>query len=89
MSTPPLAFDGEWTISQAAALHEQLRNAVATGQLHWDLSHVTECDSAGIQLLLAARHSAQAQGNALVINPASAALQSSLQRYGLGHLLTA
>lgn len=89
MTTSPFTLGGEWTISYAAALHEQLRDAVAAGHLHWDLSNVTECDSAGVQLLLAACHSAQAQGNALLIQPASAAVQSSLQRYGLSHLLTA
>jgi len=88
MATSPLTFSGEWTISQAAALHEQLRDALATGQLHWDLGSVTECDSAGVQLLLSARRSAQAQGAPLRIEPASAAVQASLQRYGLAHLLT-
>lgn len=89
MATSPLALGGEWTIAQAAALHEQLRDALAAGQLHWDLGTVTECDSAGVQLLLAARRSAQAQGAPLVIDPASPAVRSSLQRYGLDHLLTA
>lgn len=89
MATSPLVIGGEWTISHATALHEQLRDALAAGQLHWDLSAVTECDSAGVQLLLAARRSAQAQGAPLLIDPASPAVHSSLQRYGLDHLLTA
>jgi anti-sigma B factor antagonist len=83
------ALSGEFTIAYAAALHEQLRDAVAAGRLHFDLSAVSECDSAGVQLLLSAHRSAQAQGGQLLLAQASVAVQSSLQRYGLTHLLQA
>jgi len=83
------ALQGELTIAQANQLHEQLREALAAGRCHLDLSAVQECDSAGIQLLIATRHSARAQGLPLTLAAASPAVQASLQRYGLIHLLNA
>lgn len=87
MTAPTLVLTGELTIGEAAAQHEKLRDALAVGQCRLDLASIDACDSAGVQLLLAARRSAQAQGLALVIDSPSTALQESLRRYGLDHLL--
>jgi anti-anti-sigma factor len=81
---PALALQGELTISQAAALHAQLLEAVAAGVQQLDLGGITECDSAGVQLLLAARHSVAArQGRTLRLAPVSEPVRATLQRYGL------
>jgi phospholipid transport system transporter-binding protein len=87
MTAPALVLTGELTIGEAAAQHEKLRDALAAGQCRLDLAGIEACDSAGVQLLLAARRSAQAQGLVLSIDAPSAAVQESLQRYGLDPLL--
>lgn len=68
MDTPTLAIEGELTIYRAAELRETLLAALAASpdvDLTLDLSGVTEFDSAGVQLLMAASKSAQARGRAL------------------------
>ena len=63
MSATPhtLAIDGELTIYRAAELCEALKAALATGpELEVNLAGVTEMDSAGVQLLMAAKKSALA-----------------------------
>jgi anti-sigma B factor antagonist len=57
-----VALDGELTIYRAAELKATLLAALSgsDGALEIDLAGVTEIDSAGVQLLLAARRSAQA-----------------------------
>lgn len=89
MATPPLALAGELTIPHAAALRAQLLEAVAEGCCHLDLAGITECDSAGVQLLVALHHSLAARGSPLVIDAASPPLEQCLLRYGLDSLLLA
>lgn len=56
-----LAIEGELTIYRAAELGELLKTALAAGgDLELNLAGVTEMDSAGVQLLMAARKSALA-----------------------------
>ena len=67
MNTPtPFRIDGELTIYRAAELCDALKivlSGVAGGDaLELDLSEVTEMDSAGVQLLMSARKTAQAAG---------------------------
>lgn len=58
---PVLAIDGELTIYRAAELGEALQSALAAaGDLEVNLAGVTEMDSAGVQLLMAAKKSARA-----------------------------
>lgn len=68
MTTPTtLAIEGELTIYRAAELRQAM--LAALGQpgagLEIDLAGVTELDSAGVQLLIAAGKSAAARGGAL------------------------
>jgi anti-anti-sigma factor len=76
----PTAFciDGELTIYRAAELCEALKAQlarVADGEaLEVDLSAVTEMDSAGAQLLLAARKTARASGRGLRLSHRSPAV---------------
>lgn len=54
-----LTLDGEMTIYRALELKELLLEAIQDGAgLELDLSNVTELDTAGVQLLMAARKSA-------------------------------
>jgi len=62
-----LSLDGELTIYRAAELKELLLNALAagSGDLEVDLSGVSEFDSAGLQLLMLAKKTAQQRGREL------------------------
>jgi anti-sigma B factor antagonist len=80
MKPPSSSFriDGEFTIYRAAELAAALRTALAEvhegAVLDVDLSGVTEMDSAGVQLLVAARRSAAESGRSLRIAGRSAAV---------------
>ncbi|EHR69731.1 anti-anti-sigma regulatory factor (antagonist of anti-sigma factor) [Burkholderiales bacterium JOSHI_001] len=88
-TTPVLALDSDLTIHHAAELKDRLLAALAAGTRCLDLRDVGECDSAGVQLLLAARRSAQQQGHTLSLAPVSEPVREVLQRYGLLHVLGA
>jgi anti-sigma B factor antagonist len=61
-----LAIEGELTIYRAAELCETLKTALAAAdELEVNLAGVTEMDSAGVQLLMAAKKSAQASQRSL------------------------
>ena len=88
MSTTPFAFpiDGEFTIYRAAELAAALKAVLAEvpagGALEIDLSAVTEMDSAGAQLLIAARRSSRESERTLHIgglSPAAAEVFGTLQ----------
>ena len=74
----PLRIEGELTIYRAAELCEVLKDSLAAvpehGTLELDLRAVTEMDSAGAQLLLAAQKSAFATGRTLRVAASSAAV---------------
>lgn len=71
MDTPssPFRIDGEFTIYRAAELAAAMKAALAElpagGAFEVDLSGVTEMDSAGVQLLVAARRSTDESGRTL------------------------
>ena len=61
-----LALEGEMTIFTASALRERIAAALAAGDdIEIDLAQVSELDSAGVQLMLAARREADACGKTL------------------------
>lgn len=63
---PVLAIDGELTIYSAAQLCDALKTALAAAsELEVNLAGVTEMDSAGVQLLMAAKKSALASQRTL------------------------
>lgn len=86
---PPVALGPEWTINEAAQLRERLIACIdaSGGACRLDMSAVSACDSAGVQLLLAARRSAQQRGHQLELLQPSDAVRQSLLRYGLAPLL--
>lgn len=89
MSDTAIALGNEVTIAQAAAQRETLLAELAKAPrvLRLDLGAVNEFDSAGIQLLLAARHSLAQAGARLQIMAASPAVRRSLELFGLAALL--
>ena len=55
-------IDGELSIFSAAALQQRLLDAISTGkEIEVDLSQVSEMDTAGIQLMVAAKREAADQ----------------------------
>ncbi|HEY4365807.1 MAG TPA: STAS domain-containing protein [Steroidobacteraceae bacterium] len=82
-------IEGEMTIYSAATM---LRDALAavgatTDDVAFDLTQVSELDTAGVQILLAARNLAQQQGRTFGIVAASAATRDVLALCGLKRLL--
>lgn len=68
--TGHLAIDGEFNIYTVADWRTRLLEVLAGGDdVHLDLSGVSEIDSAGLQLLIAARNQAWAGGYRLHLSP--------------------
>lgn len=72
LSIGELRVDGEMTIYRAAEVAQTLFASVRAhaGDVHLDLSDVTEFDTAGLQLVLMARRLVEANGHCLeVVQP--------------------
>lgn len=79
-----LAVEGELTIYRAAELKPALLDAVrAHDAPAFDLSAVTEFDSAGLQLLLVARREAAHLGKRVAIAAASPAVRDAFALLGM------
>ena len=79
-----LCVEGELTIYAAAALKAALLDALAAAsELEVDLIGVTEADTAGIQLLLAAKRAATEAGVALRLVNHSAEVLGLIELYDL------
>ncbi|MBK1614745.1 anti-sigma B factor antagonist [Rubrivivax gelatinosus] len=87
--TDTFAIDGELSIYRAGELREALLARLAEAVAHpleIDLAGVTEFDSAGVQLLFAARKSAAARGRELRLVRHSPAVLEVFQALDLaGH----
>lgn len=83
-----LEIKGELTIFTAAELRRQLLEALATGrELEVDLAAVSEIDSAGLQLMVAAKREAAARQQLLHFTGHSPAVFEALELCKLsGHL---
>ena len=81
----PMTLGPELTIAHAAEHRERLLLALADadGDLQLDLAEVSDCDSSGVQLLLATHQSLQARGQALALLRPSPAVQQALATFGL------
>ena len=85
MSTTSTCFriEGELTIYRAAELAVAMKAALADvpggGAFEVDLSDVTEMDSAGVQLLMSAKRSADGSGRALRLAGGSRAVAEVFQ----------
>jgi anti-anti-sigma factor len=79
-----LRLSGELTIYHAADLKQALLPlAEQAGAWALDLSGVTDVDSAGIQILLAARRTLAARGAALRVTACGAAADAAFSLYGM------
>ncbi|NML48480.1 STAS domain-containing protein [Ramlibacter sp. G-1-2-2] len=86
MSTPVtvLAVEGELSIYRAADLCAEWREAIAPDTaLVLDLAEVSECDTAGVQLLLAAARRLEQGGGSLQLRAPSAPVCDALATLGL------
>lgn len=84
--TASIAIEGELTVFNAHEIKTRLLDAMSQqGALTLDLSEVSECDGAGLQLLLAARHEAEQRGGALRVSSPSKQVAAVLQLAGLPH----
>jgi anti-sigma B factor antagonist len=82
-------LSGALTIPTAAQQAALMRDALSAGADGFDLSAVTECDTAGVQLLLAAKREAHERGAVLGLLDPSSAVRDALQRYGLETITSA
>ena len=79
-----LAIEGELTIYRAAELKDAMLDAVRQHVAPaFDLSAVTEFDSAGLQLLLVARQEAARLGKTLRVQDAAAAVREVFALLGV------
>ena len=80
---------GELTIAQAQMQREALLVSLAEDNPEWllDLGQIEACDSAGVQLLLAAKASAAGRNRQLRITAASESVRQACETYGLTELL--
>lgn len=83
-----LAIQGELSIFTAAGLRQQLLDVLASGQeVEVDLSEVSEIDSAGLQLMVAAKREAAGRNQLLHFSNHSQAVFEALELCHLsGHL---
>lgn len=87
-----LSITGEMTIMAASAVRDQVLAALqeSSTSATLDLSQVEAIDSAGVQILLAARRTAAARELGLVVTGITPAIAEALAVYGLDaeHLST-
>ena len=83
-----LAIEGDFTIFAAEAIKARLQEALNEGrEIEIDLSGVSEMDSAGLQLMVAAKREAAAQEKALRFTGHSPAVLSTMDLCDIsGHL---
>lgn len=80
-----LRIEGEMTIYQAAELKQTLAATLAQcDELEIDLSAVTEIDTAGVQLLISAKKTAQSLQKELHLRGHSAAVLDAFELLDLG-----
>tara|TARA_B100001105_G_C22379954_1_gene439185 strand:+ start:1256 stop:1540 length:285 start_codon:yes stop_codon:yes gene_type:complete len=84
MSPEALALDGELTIYRASELKPVMLDAVRrAAEPAFDLSDVSEIDTAGVQLLLLARREAASLDRRLQLRAPSAAVRDAFELLAL------
>ena len=83
MTTTTACLTGEWTIHAIAQQRDAMLALVNDGHIEFDTAGVTDMDSAGLQLMLAAQRSVALQGHELKLIHLSNAVKSVLAAYGL------
>ncbi len=85
MSNAAASLTGEWTIHAIAQHREAMLALVNDAHAEFDASGITEMDSAGLQVLLAAQRSLALQGRELRLVQVSPVVRGVLSTYGLDH----
>jgi len=86
----PLRLEGELSIYRAEEIRQALLAALAAdGDVGIDLTDVSEVDTAGVQLLLAARASAATAGKTLRVTAMSPAVEEVLALFDLAPVFEA
>lgn len=84
-----IALAGEVTVFNASAIRDQLLGALReTGDVDVDLSQVSEIDTAGVQLLLAAKREAEACNKTVHFSGCSDTVFDVMALLGLSAYLT-
>lgn len=83
MSDSVESLQGEWTIHHVGELHQTLSALVQQGCRTFDVGGIAELDSAGVQLLIAARNALVLQGHEMSLIHASPCVRDALTCYGL------
>jgi anti-sigma B factor antagonist len=79
-----LHFAGDLDLYHVEAARDALRDCLATqAQVPLDLEGVTSCDASGLQLLLAARHSAATTGKHLQVAGPAVAVRNCCRQLGI------
>lgn len=74
------------TIYQAGEIHEKFKTQLAACEsLEIDLRHVTEIDTAGLQLLLALKREAVAEGKSVTLTMHSEAVVDVFELLNVAH----
>jgi anti-sigma B factor antagonist len=72
------------TIYEVTEIHKKILSLMEKeSNLQIDLSQVTECDTAGIQLLCSILRTAQKKGETITIHPFSRAIQDTARNIGI------
>ncbi len=78
-----LKIDGPMTVNETASIRDELIECLVTyNGLILDLDAVSECDTAGIQLLCSARLTAKETGKSFSVTSASMSSMNTLVRAG-------
>jgi anti-sigma B factor antagonist len=79
-----LKIEGPMTIYEAVDIRDELsRHFEAGGDFNLGLENVTECDTAGVQLLCAAGRTGREEGKAFCIESPSRAVVEAIAEVGL------
>ncbi len=79
-----VALHGEYTIHTVGERANALAQEVARGAARFDLSAVTDFDSAGLQMLLAARATLAERGQEIALAGLAPSVRAVLDSYALG-----
>ena len=79
-----LKIEGPMTIYEAVDIRDELfKHFEVTGSMSLALDGVTECDTAGVQLLCAARRTGREEGKSFCIENPSRAVVEAIAQMGL------
>jgi anti-sigma B factor antagonist len=83
-----IAVEGELNIFKVADLRQRLLEAISDGsEVEVDLSHVSEIDSAGIQLMVAAKREAATRSKLLRFTGSGPAVSDIIELFSLASYL--